>query len=104
MLHAAVGIEEEAGHVLTVAQVHSMGHRLLGALLQLQHYGAIDKTAEGFQMVIKRCSLHFRACSKHVLHLPKEQTHVHSACSCEVLMPFGAQPAVLVAHAVFLES
>ena len=67
VLHAAAGVEEEAGHVLTVAQVQRMGHCLLGALLQLQHYGAIDKTAEGFQMVIKRCSLHFRACSKHVL-------------------------------------
>ena len=58
MLLAAAGVEDEGSHVLTAAQVQTMGHCLLGALLQLQHYGAIDKTAEGFQMVIKRCSLH----------------------------------------------
>ena len=67
MLHAAAGVEDEASHLLTAAQVQRMGHCLLGALLQLQHYGAIDKTAEGFQMVIKRYSLYSRACSKQVL-------------------------------------
>lgn len=67
MLRAAAGVEDEAGHVLTAAQVQRMGHCLVDALLRLQHYGAIDKTAEGFQMIIKRCNLHSRACTEQVL-------------------------------------
>ena len=79
------------------------GEGCAAALLQLQHYGAIDKTTEGFQMVIKRCSLHSRACSEQVLTPSPETEPCAFQMYLSMLMPFVTLPTVLEACALKVE-